>query len=75
MYTAQQQVFLIDDLRKEILSYFRTTPHIGCAECGRPIFWEPGQKVNRYVRMYNSKFWCADCFRNSSVMYGDCIIN
>lgn len=66
-YTPQQTVFLIDDLRKEILSYFRTTPHIGCVQCGKVIFWEPEQKVNSYVRMYNSRYWCSNCFRNETM--------
>ena len=63
MYTPQQTVFLIDDLRHEILSYLRKEPHIGCVECGKVLFWEPRQKVNTYVRMYNNKYWCAECFR------------
>lgn len=75
MHSAEQTVFLIDDLRKEIFSYFRSKPHIGCVQCGRAIFWDPGKKVHPYVRMYNSKYWCAQCFRNSSVMYGDCIVH
>lgn len=74
MSTPEQEVFSIDDLRREILSYFRTTPHIGCVQCGRPIFWEPEQKVNSYVRMYNSKYWCKDCFRNAS-MHINCRIH
>ena len=73
MCTPQQTVFLIDDLRHEILSYLRKEPDIGCVECGKVLFWEPGQKVNTFIRMYNSKYWCAQCFRNAS-MHIDCQI-
>lgn len=63
----QQKVFLIDDLRKLIFSYIRSEPDVGCVQCGRVLFWNPGQRVHKYVRMYNDRYWCVDCFRNSSM--------
>ena len=44
---AESEVWLCDDLRKEIFSYLRKKPKLQCIHCYKVLIWD--KKVNDYI--------------------------
>ena len=64
--TAEESVWQINDLRREIFSWLRTEPRVICKNCFATVIWD--KKVKEFVNISWGDYieqpviYCVDCW-------------